>query len=667
MFNPLKMFRKQSLATVSQVIFQRGNAVWTPRKYDSLADEGYVHNVIAYRCITMIAQACASVGWEVRLGEEVIQKHPVLDLLANPNPQTGGADFITSVVSFLKIAGNVYIEGVEGGGNVREIYALRPDRMRIIAGTKSLASAYEYEVNGQKTRWDVDEDTGDSLIYHWKEFHPLNDWYGMAPIEAGAYAIDQHNEAGRWNQALLQNGARPSGAMICEGNPGEEALKRVKETLLDRMSGASKAGLPIVLGGKFNWVEMGTSPKDMDFNEGVLQSAREICSAFGVPHVLIVPGQATYRNMEEARLMFWEDTIIPILDRFVEGPGSWLISKFERNRFNPSGMRLSYDLSDISALAPRRRYERESLTREYQAGLITEDEWRQEMGWPEKPKTDKKPPTDTPKGNAVRRKDLPVGNVLGVEDSIETPNLFADIQKMLSDIFALLTAEYGDRVIKEVGERLTFERSIDVSNFIKETVADEIRMVNATTKRQVRAILQDATSERWTFAETTAAISDKFKGWSLGRATNIAVTESTRIAGFSAVEAIKQSGIQRKEWLTTLDGHERESHNLLDGQISDISGYFESESGAKAKYPGGFGVAAEDINCRCAVIAAFDQKRDQLTMQQKADIWQKREDFRLNVESAIFKTWQTIFEMQRGAIYDRLASISPTQGSFGDE
>ena len=56
--------------------------------------------------------------------------------------------------------------------------------------------------------------TGRSTVLHLKTFNPLNDWYGLSPIEAAAYSIDQHNQAGAWNQAMLQNGARPSGAIV---------------------------------------------------------------------------------------------------------------------------------------------------------------------------------------------------------------------------------------------------------------------------------------------------------------------------------------------------------------------------------------------------------------------------------------------------------------------
>ncbi len=66
-------------------------------------------------------------------------------------------------------------------------------------------------------RWSVlraEAAAGVRPILHLKLFHPVNDHYGMSPIEAAATAIDIHNAASSWNKALLDNSARPSGALV---------------------------------------------------------------------------------------------------------------------------------------------------------------------------------------------------------------------------------------------------------------------------------------------------------------------------------------------------------------------------------------------------------------------------------------------------------------------
>ena len=115
------------------------------------------------------------------------------------------------------------------------------------------------------TRWAVDPVTGAGPILHLKSFNPLDDWYSLSPIEAAAYAIDQHNAAGAWNQALLQNGARPSGALVFapkEGPAalGDEQFRRLKEQIEEQFSGARNAGRPLLLDGGLDWREMSLPP-----------------------------------------------------------------------------------------------------------------------------------------------------------------------------------------------------------------------------------------------------------------------------------------------------------------------------------------------------------------------------------------------------------------------
>ena len=121
-----------------------------------------------------------------------------------------------------------------------------------------------------------------------KNVSPVSDWYGLSAVEAAAYSIDQHNNAAAWNQALLQNGARPSGAIVvknAEGQPSElsdEQYSRLKEMVSEDFTGSVNAGKPMILEGGLDWKEISLSPKDMDFIEGKNSAARDIALAFGV-------------------------------------------------------------------------------------------------------------------------------------------------------------------------------------------------------------------------------------------------------------------------------------------------------------------------------------------------------------------------------------------------
>jgi HK97 family phage portal protein len=355
-------------------------ARWTPRRFDRLADEGFRRNVIAYRCVRVIAQGAATARWLLRgPGGVEFSSHPVLSLLARPNPLAGGAALLENLLGYYLIAGNAYLEAAGPEEQApRELYALRPDRMKIVPGPAGLPAGYDYTVDGRKLTFPADPLNGRSAILHLKTFNPLDDWYGLSPLEAAAYAIDQHNAASAWNQALLQNAARPSGALVYAPKEGPAALsetqfERLRGEIERHYSGAANAGRPLLLEGGLQWTEMSISPKDMDFIASKLQSARDVCAAYGVPPMLVgVPGDATYANFREARLALWEDTILPLLDYIVDQLNNWLCPRFG------DGLRLGVDVDEVSALGPRREA---AWGRVQGADFLTVNEKRAAVGY----------------------------------------------------------------------------------------------------------------------------------------------------------------------------------------------------------------------------------------------------------------------------------------------
>ncbi|MHA1600093.1 MAG: phage portal protein [Alphaproteobacteria bacterium] len=103
---------------------QPGRAVWTPRRFDSFAEEGYRKNVIAFRAINLVTRAAASVPWRLfrrgRGGVSAVASHALLDLLKRPNPVMARSEFIEAVAGLFLIAGNIYIEAEAGETGERE-------------------------------------------------------------------------------------------------------------------------------------------------------------------------------------------------------------------------------------------------------------------------------------------------------------------------------------------------------------------------------------------------------------------------------------------------------------------------------------------------------------------------------------------------------------------
>ncbi|MDD3370685.1 MAG: phage portal protein [Alphaproteobacteria bacterium] len=358
-----------------------GQPKWTPRRMASFAEEGFRKNVIAYRCVMHIATAAAAVPFILYDADgNELADHPLLTLLAHPNPLQDGITFLENLHANLQIFGNAYIEAVRPASESAptELYALRPDRMKVIPGPTGLPEGYQYSVNGQTTTWPADPLTGRSNVLHIKQYHPLDDWYGLAPMEAALQSIDQHNASGAWNQALLNQGARPSGALVYAPKDGpatlsDDQLQRLREEMGQLYQGERNAGRPLILEGGLEWREMSLSPKDMDWLSGRNNAARDIALAFGVPAQLIgVPDAQTYANVEQARMAFYEETVLPQIGKVVAALDRWLCPMYADE---PA---LDFDPDSISALTEKRQTQWNKIQ---SADFLTTNEKREAAGY----------------------------------------------------------------------------------------------------------------------------------------------------------------------------------------------------------------------------------------------------------------------------------------------
>ena len=367
-------------------------STWTQPTYSALAREGFQRNPVVHRCVRMIAQSAASVPWLVYAGEEELSAHPVLDLLARPNDAQDGASLFETLYGHLQVAGNAYLEAVTVDGRVRALHVLRPDRMRALTGPDGWVEAYDYRVGAEVTRFDQAGGEGGGIrpILHLALFNPLDDHYGLSPLEAASRALDLHNSAAEWNKALLDNAARPSGALVYTGPEGTglsaEQHARLKADLEESFQGALNSGRPLLLDGGLDWKPLSMTPKDMDFQEARAGAARDIALAFGVPPMLLgLPGDNTYANYQEANRALWRQTLVPLVNRTAQALTRWLgDAHMATNNLTSTTqvagapIRIAYDLDAVDAMGD----DRERLwSRIEAASFLSEDEKRAAVGY----------------------------------------------------------------------------------------------------------------------------------------------------------------------------------------------------------------------------------------------------------------------------------------------
>ena len=335
----------------------QGEARWTRRDYAALAREGFMRNPVVHRSVRLIAETAAARALAALRGRRrSVTEHPLLALLARPNQRQAGASFLEALYGHLLLVGQrLCRDWSRRRASARELHLLRPDRVTVVdrratAGRRRSNTA----AGGRQALVPLGRRAHAGGALHLTLFHPLDDHYGFAPLEAALMALDIAQCGGRAGTrrcSTIRRGrpARWSMRRRRAATSADEQFDRLKAELEDGYSGAARAGRPLLLEGGLDWKAMGLSPKDMDFIEAKNGAARDIALAFGVPPMLLgIPGDNTYANYQEANRAFYRLTVLPLVARTAEELSAWLAPVFGE------GLRLWYDADQVDGLAGER-------------------------------------------------------------------------------------------------------------------------------------------------------------------------------------------------------------------------------------------------------------------------------------------------------------------------
>ncbi len=357
-----KLRVKQDPVYRSMMTGLAGSPIWTNDDLAKLAKEGYQNCFAVYACIKQIVDAAGGIPWNLfkrpqgpGSKKEKIEDHGLLDIMKRPNPQNGGAAFTKTTLAFYLISGNSYIS-IAGPdlGPPLELYNPRPDRMKIIPGQPTdPILGYKYTVGANEKTYKTEE------ILHLKQFHPLDDWYGLSPLRVAAQQIDIHYMSAKWNANLLKNDCRPPGSITVKGTLDQEQREFLEEQVDKKMSGFENAGRrPPIFEGGVKWETFAITPKDMDWIKSDQLNMRKICAILNVAPELIGDGEnKTFSNYKEARKALYIENVIPLMDYLRDEWNNWLTPQWGEDR-----LYLEYDKNSIDAIREELKaiYEREA-------------------------------------------------------------------------------------------------------------------------------------------------------------------------------------------------------------------------------------------------------------------------------------------------------------------
>ena len=381
------------------VLHQFTNLMELTKNYSSLAKTGYTDNVIANTCIKRISQAINSIPIEFFIDGEKVEPNTgdkltksIIQAFNDPNPDYDINLFMESVYSQRQISGNSYVYIPEDAlNNVAGLKYMRPDKVTHTEGASEKARQYRYSSGSEQFLFNresfvingVTEPNPSSLEGRFnmvilKNFNPLREIAGLSALSSCGLSIDGHNSALKWNNEVMKNSGKISGLLSFGGPDGGglsgDQISQLTRAIKNQTTGSNNGSILISNNpGKFDKFSM--TSQEMDFIQGSVQRATDICNALGYPPYLLGFTGATFSNQDAAKLSLYEDTAIPEANKIYGQLAKFLSRKYDIN------FEIKLDVSKVAAMAPRFKEQSDNIGNQFKNNIITQNEAREKLGY----------------------------------------------------------------------------------------------------------------------------------------------------------------------------------------------------------------------------------------------------------------------------------------------
>lgn len=298
---------------------------WSWVDYNSYYEEGFNTNSVIYAAIMTKVRAIAQLDLVAATGTldepkkiPLKQQHPLSLLLARPNPYMSENQFQGLQEAYLNLTGNAFAVLIRPNRNAlpTEIWPLNPLWVQIIPDSKGGIKGYLYNPNGITSNDSIPFLPSDMM--HVKLPNPLDPLYGLgfglSPLSPLAQSGDVDNQITRFLKAFFQKGAMPSGALkLKDMTLDDDSIAEIKQRWMEVYGGVDNWTDIAVLDMTMEYERIGMTFAEMDFEKIDTRNESRMLLPFGVPAELLpitlgLQG-STYANKEEARRVFWEDTM----------------------------------------------------------------------------------------------------------------------------------------------------------------------------------------------------------------------------------------------------------------------------------------------------------------------------------------------------------------------
>ncbi|MBG0818777.1 phage portal protein [Planomonospora sp. ID82291] len=360
-----KQYATSAPTRVDQLLTGMSHSARRAWPVDRAVAEGFERSVWTYKAIDTIADHQATLDFQLRQSDELINDHPLVRLLndGKANPLETGRDFryrLSTQILLSPRGAFVEITSSRAGTPLR-LDLLPPGRTRPVPGRGGDLLSHFETITADGTRVAIDPER----VRWFRKPHPIDPYRGMTPLEAAGLSVDLDFLARLYNVSFLRNDGRPGGIVAIEGRTNE-ADARLLESRFGR--GPAEAGKVTVISGKLSYVDLASRPRDMAYGEMAARAKEETLAAFGVGEsVLGNSSGRTWDNAEQELYAFWTVTMPPHMRIIAAG--------FDND--SDDGITGEFDVSKVEVLRRTAAARRTEAREELDKGVISLDEYRQ--------------------------------------------------------------------------------------------------------------------------------------------------------------------------------------------------------------------------------------------------------------------------------------------------
>ncbi len=293
---------------------------------------------------------------------KLVKQHPLLDLLRQPNPFETYRKFIGRAGRhwLLTHRDYTYLEGNTSSAPIN-LWSVSPttvspvesagDRYAesLIVTTGPAEGEYKRKEEKRKARYFANplKELTQNIGFSSSDAQCFAD----SPLQAAAQEVNQQIKGKVHNVKLLENGGRLSMIVTFKDSLGDDEHKQRVEDIKSAFGGSGNAGkIAVVSGDDMSIEQTGTSNKDMDYVELDKLSALAIYMRYRIPLPLVTNDAATFNNVEQATLSFYDNAVLPTVNILFEGLSNALLERF---KVDSKKWKITYDPEAITALRGR--------------------------------------------------------------------------------------------------------------------------------------------------------------------------------------------------------------------------------------------------------------------------------------------------------------------------